>query len=115
MTARCWLRFSTLSLHGRMSSCASDEQIPEHDRVVMRLIMRSIDEGEISLPRELAQPPEFPGMSLDFRPVAPPEFRPALGIVSKPFAQFGAGRDLSHPFIDRGMFLLHSARPQPVD
>src|SRR6185437_10864816 len=54
-------------------------------------------------------------MLLDFQPIAVAKFRPALGVMSEPLAQLGTWRDLLHPFIDCGVRLLHSSRPQAVD
>src|SRR5262252_8760465 len=51
----------------------------------------------------------------DLRLVAAPEFVPAFRIMGEPLPQFGAGRDLFHPFIDSRIRLLYSARPKPVD
>src|SRR5581483_11429783 len=81
----------------------------------MRSIMCGVDERDRPIPCELTQSPELGLMPLDFRPVAPPKFRPARGVMSEPFAQFGAGRDLLHPFIDFGSRLSDSPRPQAVD
>src|SRR5438093_13661373 len=47
--------------------------------------------------------------------VAAAEFLPALRIVPEPFSQFGAGCELFHPSIYRGVSLLHATRPQPVN
>lgn len=91
-----------------------EKEIPEHDGVVMCVVMRGIDERDRSILRELSQPLEFGGMPLDFRPVAPLKFRPTFGGMAEPFAQRRARSNRLHPFIDRGIRLPHSAWPQPV-
>jgi hypothetical protein len=50
-------------------------------------------------------------MMPDLRLVASPEFLPAFSIMAKPLSQFGTWRNLFHPFIDRGIALLHSTGP----
>lgn len=88
--------------------------IPKYDGASICIVMCGADERDRSLLHELAQPSEFGWVLTDFRAVPPLKFRPALGGVSEPFPRLRAGSDRFHPFIDRDICLLHSARPQPV-
>src|SRR6185437_16637519 len=54
-------------------------------------------------------------MRPDLRLVPALEFLPSLRIMPEPLSQLAAGRDVLHPFIDRGVALLDPARPQSVD
>src|SRR6516162_2642298 len=54
---------------------------------------------------------EFVRMMPDLRLVASSEFLPAFRIMAEPLSQFGTWRNLFHPFIDRGIGLLHSTGP----
>src|SRR5699024_484635 len=42
------------------------------------------------------------------------EFRPLFRIVAEPLAQLRARRQILRPVMDARVFLLHAARPQPI-
>ena len=54
-------------------------------------------------------------MLMDLRSVPEAKLRPTAGIVTEPFSQGGAGRDVLDPLIDRRVCFLDPARPQAVD
>lgn len=54
-------------------------------------------------------------MLVDLRSVLTAKPRPSVGIVTEPFSQGRAGRDVFDPFIDRSVCLPDAAWPQPVD
>src|SRR5215467_666641 len=86
--------FSAATCQSRYVLRAFEEQILQHHSIVMRLVMRG----------------EHQRMP-DLRLVAPPELLPAFRIMAEPLSQFGTWRNLFHPFIDRGISLLHSTGP----
>lgn len=47
--------------------------------------------------------------------VAAFELDPAVGIVTEPFAQLRAWRDVLHPVVDGGFLLGQAPRPKAVD
>jgi hypothetical protein len=77
----------------------------------MRLVMRGKHQRDPTALRKRTKPIEFVRMMPDLRLVASPEFLPAFRIMAKPLSQFGTWRNLFHPFIDRGIALLHSTGP----
>lgn len=91
------------------------EQALQNDSVVMRFVVRRIDQCYRASTRQRPQPVEFRSPLRQFPCVAPLKFRPALRVVIEPFAQLGARRDVFHPFVDCRVVLPYSARPQPVD
>ena len=54
-------------------------------------------------------------MLVDLRGVPAAKLRPTLRIVTEPFSQGRAGRDILDPLIDRGVCFPDPARPQAVD
>src|SRR5262249_11192439 len=52
---------------------------------------------------------------VEFGKVSAPEFRPLLGIVTEPSAQFGAGTGIFQPVVNMQRSLLHSTRPEPLN
>ena len=54
-------------------------------------------------------------MLVDLRSVAAAKFRPAVRVVTEPFSQGRAGRDILDPLIGRGIGFLDPVRPQAVD
>jgi hypothetical protein len=91
------------------------EQLLEHHSIIVRLVARGEDQSDPAMPGKFAQPIQFVRMPPDLRLVTASKFLPAFRIMAEPFSQFGAGRDLFHPFIDGRIRLLYSARPKPVD
>src|SRR6185437_17161759 len=85
------------------------------DRLIVRLIVRRVDESQRTLLREAAQLTEQLALLRELRPVTAAKLLPALRIMREPFAQLVAGSDFLHPLRDGGVGLLHAARPQPID
>ena len=98
---------------GILSMC--QQKLPENDGIVVRLVVRRIDECDRTFKRQVAQPIKFLAMLLDLLGIPPAEFRPSGGIVSEPFSQLGAWRQFLRPIINCRIGLLHSARPQPIN
>src|ERR1700730_17027690 len=44
-----------------------------------------------------------------------PQCLPAVGFVTEPLPQSGAGRDILHPQIERRVRFLNAAWPEPID
>lgn len=66
-------------------------------------------------PGDLPQALQFIRVRRQFPAIPGPEFLPSSGIVSKPFAQPGAGRQMPGPFIQSRRRLGYAARPQAID
>src|SRR6185437_6533060 len=73
------------------------------------------NERDRALSCQLTQPAELFGMLVDLRGVPAAKLRPTLRVVTKPFSQGCARRDILDPLIDRGVCFLDSTRPQAVD
>ncbi|MNT74933.1 hypothetical protein D3C72_2137890 [compost metagenome] len=55
------------------------------------------------------------GIGGEFCAVAAAEFVPMRRIVAEPLAQFGAGRDVLEPLVNRRIGLGHAPRPEAID
>lgn len=55
------------------------------------------------------------GVSLEFGEIAPPKLIPLCWIVTEPFPQFGARRNIFEPALNLERALLHSPWPQSLD
>jgi hypothetical protein len=93
----------------------AQKKIPQGNRVVVNLVVSREYERDRALPGHGPQSAELFGMLLDLRSIAAAKFRPSMGIVTEPFSQGRAGRDILEPLIDRGVCFLNSARPQAVN
>jgi len=80
----------------------------------MQLVMSCINEGERSTASELSELGEPLWVLAELHHVAPSKLRPPIRVVAKPLSQFGTGRDLLEPKVDRGILLLHSPGPKPI-
>src|SRR6185312_16335949 len=87
----------------------------QRDRVVVALIARAVDERDSSATRGRGDRPPCLGMRIELATIPLPEFSPLSRIMTEPFAQFGAWRDILHPCLDLQFRLGHAARPQPLD
>ena len=81
----------------------------------MDLVARAEHERDGPLAAELDQPIEPFGIAVELGVVSPAELVPAIGRVPEPLAELGARRELSEPFVDRGIFLAQAARPQAIE
>jgi hypothetical protein len=68
--------------------------------------MRSKDERDRAVPCQSAKLVDKIGFSLQFGDITTAKFLPAIGSVTEPLPQFGAGRDVLRPHIDRGRRFL---------
>ncbi len=83
--------------------------------LVVLLIARAIQQRD-AVPFGLhdQRPPEA-GELIQLARISVTETFPARRIVPKPFTQRGRGCQLFGPDIERGVFLLHAARPKSID
>ncbi len=96
-------------------SLTGPKNIPQHDRIVVKLVTRSEYERDRAFACRRAQFRELIGMIVDLGRVAPAEFLPADRIMPEPFPQRRAGSNVLDPSIDACGRLSHPARPQPID
>jgi hypothetical protein len=68
----------------------SQKQIPQHNGVVMNLVVSRVHERDRALSCQGSQPVELFTMLVDRRSVAAAKLLPAGGIVAEPFPQRGA-------------------------
>src|SRR5690348_4806887 len=75
----------------------AQQQVSQHDGIVMRLVMGCEHERYRTLPCLSAQLAEMLGMSTHFAGVPASELLPTSWIVAEPLPQRGAGRDVLEP------------------
>src|SRR4051812_48243449 len=90
------------------------QYLPEHDGVVVNLIMGRVDKRDRTFSRQVVQSFELLAMFLDLLRIASAEFFPAGWIVSEPFSQFRARREFFCPMVYRSVGLLETSRPKPI-
>src|SRR6185437_14957857 len=91
------------------------QRLAEHDGLIVRLVMRGVDQGQAPFSRERSQLCHELPLLRKLRPIAATKLLPTLRVVSEPLAQLSARGDLLHPLSDVGIGLRHAARPQSVD
>src|SRR5690606_33010388 len=91
------------------------EILLERDGVVVDVVLRAEYERDGSGAAKLDQTIEPIGVSLELRVISLAEFVPAVRRVPQPLAKLVARCGLLQPFVDRGVFLTQSARPQAID
>ena len=79
----------------------SQQNLTEHDGIVVLRIACGINKRHRSLSGELAQASDQVAMFLQFVRITALEFGPPGGFVIEPLTQSVAGRDLLHPLIER--------------
>lgn len=104
-----------MSLRSVTALTMRQQNISEHDGIIVHLVVGRVDKREHTLPCKISQPVEFIAMPEDLRRIALAELLPADRIVSEPFAQFRAWRQLLRPIVDRRVRLLDPPGPEPVD
>src|SRR3954471_21596505 len=89
--------------------------LPERDRVVVLLVARAVEQGDVAGGSSVAQC--LPGlrMPVQLREVAAPEVVPLLGLVAEPLPQFRAGPDVREPVAQPQSIPPDPAGPQSVD
>jgi hypothetical protein len=93
---------------------SSQKNIPQGNRVVMSLVVSREHERDRASPCQGPQSAELFGMLVDLRSIAAAKLRPSIGIVTEPFSQGRAGREILDPLIDRGVCFPDPARPQAI-
>src|SRR5581483_7855798 len=91
------------------------ERVPQYDGLVVRLIVRRVDERQRTFLREGPQLAQQLVLLRELRPVAAAELLPTLRVVREPFAQLVTGSDFLHPLGEGGVGFLQSTRPQAID
>ena len=93
----------------------SENDVPQHDGIVVNLVPGRIDEGDRTLAGAAAEILQYLRMPGEFRAVAAAELVPAVRVMAEPGAELGARRDLLDPFVEPGFGLADAAWPQAVD
>src|SRR5579864_1332687 len=84
--------------HLGLSLClSSQKQIPQHNGVVVDLVVSREHERDRALSRQCAQLVELSRMLVDLRGVPAAKLRPTLRVVTEPFSQGCARRDILGP------------------
>src|SRR5579875_125000 len=96
-------------------NASMQQDLAQNDGLIVRLVVRGIDEGQRTLPRHIAQSAEQRALPRELVPVTAAELLPALRIVSEPLAQLVARRDVLHPLRDGCIRLLYAPGPKPID
>src|SRR6185312_7632662 len=91
------------------------ERVPQYDGLVVRLIVRRVDERQRTFLREGPQLAEQLVLLRELRAVAAAELLPTLRVVREPFAQLVTGSDFLHPLGEGSVGFLQSTRPQAID
>jgi len=91
------------------------EEVPQHNRVIVELVVSGEDQCDRATPRHGPQLVEHFRMLVHLRSVAAAKFLPAGGIVSEPFPQRGAGSEILEPLIDSRVRFRDTSGPEPID
>jgi hypothetical protein len=81
----------------------------------MDLVVSREHERNRTLPCQGPQSAELFRMLVDLRSVPAAKLRPTVGIVTEPFSQGRARRDILDPLVDRSVCFPNAARPQAID
>jgi hypothetical protein len=93
----------------------SQEDIPQHDRVVMKFVTRAEYQRNLTFACLGTQLRKLISIIVNLGRVAAAEFLPACRLVPKPLPQRRTGSNAFDPPIDGGIRLSHSSRPQAID
>ena len=94
---------------------AAQNQLPQHHRIVMHFIVGRIHQRNRTFACQSTQLFELVEMLAHFVRIAALKLFPACGIVPEPLSQFGTGREIFHPLIQRRIYLPDATRPQSID
>jgi len=100
---------------GRPTADAAQKDLPQDDCIVMRFVMGCKDERYPARPGACAQFVELFRVLVNLIRVSLSKRLPARGIMSKPLAQVGTGRDVFQPMVDGGVLLAKASGPQAVN
>ena len=89
----------------------------EHHRVVVRLVVRRVDERDGTVSRSIRELGErrTRGLGVQLSLVALAKLGEPARIVTEPSPELVARRDVPEPFVEMGIGLAEPARPQPFD
>ena len=98
-------------------SCSLRRQkhFPQCNGVVMNLVAGRIYERDYTFSRKFSKFVELFRVRIDLSAIPITEFLPAVGIMSEPLPQLGAGSNVFGPMIDSGVYFCHAAWPEAVD
>src|SRR6185436_7806985 len=91
------------------------DDLPQHDRIVVKFIPSRKYERDRTLARQSTQHCELIRMTVNLSRIPSTKLRPSSRIVSEPFPQLSAGSNVLHPLVYRGLRFLHSPRPEAID
>src|SRR5690606_32064525 len=83
--------------------------------IVVVLVPGSKYQRDRTRVQERAQTVDLRRPVIELLVISPLKFRPPVGLMVEPFAQFGTWSKLLQPVIDSEVRLLDAARPYPVD
>ena len=92
-----------------------ENDVLQHEGVVVSLVPGRIDEGDRALARTTAQVLQYFWMPGELRAVAAAKLVPAFRVMAEPCAQLRARRDLLDPLVELRFGLADAARPQVID
>jgi hypothetical protein len=90
------------------------KQLLENHRFIMALVSSSIEECHCTVGSGLSNNGQLFLPEFEFLNVLRLELCPTGGVMTEPFAQFGAWANLFQPHTDVGILLLQSPRPESV-
>lgn len=93
----------------------AQQHVPQHDGLVVDLIVRRIDKGDRAVSGQASEFIELATVLRQLASVTSSEFIPFIWIMSEPFPQSSARRKVLHPLVNVGIGFPHPARPQPVN
>ena len=78
----------------------AEKDVAQDHRLVVLFVARCVDERDLSAPRERAQVLQQFRVLAKLGRISAPELSPTLGVVTEPFPQFVARREILHPQIE---------------
>src|SRR5581483_1658549 len=100
---------------GLRSRESRPQHFGEHDRVVVLAVVGGVDEGERARPRSAPELRELRPRVPKLADVAATELGETVRLVSEPFPELGARRQLLLPLVELRLLLRDAARPEPID
>ena len=85
------------------------------DGVVVRFVMRAVDERDRAPSRCRYDGSPGLGLGVEFPEVPAAKFRPFLRVVAEPLSKLGARADVLAPLVEVQRRFRNAARPQPLD
>jgi len=88
---------------------------PQCDRFIVLFVAGTIQKCHVAIADQGPQSIDAAGVCIELGKISPSKFGPFCRVVSKPFAQFSAWREVLCPFVVVKLCLGNTARPQPID